>query len=103
MGLSFVWFHVTAKTCICNVFESIFRDKVFANEEDCVGSSYSAVKESLCKPSKFIGQGFVPDFAVLLAAHELAVVEVLPGVVITDELDVFTLLLLPELHVSSMW
>ena len=103
MCLLFVRFHVAAKTCVRHVFESIFRDLVSADEENGVGSCYSAVGESLCESAKFVGPGFVPDFAVLLAAHELAVVEVLPGVVITDELDVFTLLLLPELHVSSMW
>ncbi len=99
----FVWFHVAAKTCVCHVFESIFRDLVSADEENSVSSCYSAIGESLCKSAEFVGRGFVPDFAVLLAAHELAVVKVLPSVVVTDELDAFMLLLLPELHVSLMW
>ncbi len=73
------------------------------HEEYGVGSSDSAVGESLCKPSKFFSLGFVPDYAVFWAACELLVIEVLSGVVVTDELDSFTLLLLSELHVSSMW
>ncbi len=102
MCLFFVRFHVAAKTCVRHVFESIFRDLVFADEENGVGSCYSALGESLCKSAKFVGRGFVPDFAVLLAAHELAVVEVLPSVVVSGELDAFTLFLLSELHVSLM-
>ena len=73
------------------------------DEKDRVGSCHSAIWESLCKPSEFISQGFVPDCAVFWAAHELLIVEVLSGVTIADELDVFTLLLLSELHVSSIW
>ncbi len=73
------------------------------DEENGVGACYSAVGESLCKSAEFVGRGFVPDFAVLLAAHELAVVEVLSSVVVSDELDAFALFLLSELHVSSMW
>ena len=73
------------------------------DEKDSVGSCHSAIWESLCKPSEFIGQGFVPDYAVFLVAHELPIVKVLSGVVIADKLDPFTLLLLSELHVSSIW
>ena len=73
------------------------------NEEDGVHSGPSAVCKSLCEPSKFVSRGFVPDYAVFWAAHELPIVEVLSGVVIADELDPFTLLLLSELHVSLIW
>jgi hypothetical protein len=73
------------------------------DEEDGVGSCHSAIWESLCEPSEFIGWGFGPDCAVFWDAHELLVVEVLSSVVITDDLDMFSLLLLSELHVSSMW
>ena len=103
MRFLFVWFHVTAKTCICHVFNAIFGYEVFADEEYGVGSGYSAVSKSLCESAKFISRLFDPDYAVFGAAHEFPVVEVLSGVVITDELDVFALLLLSELHVTSMW
>ncbi len=103
MCLFFVRFHVAAKTCVRHVFESIFRDLISVDEKNGAGSCYSAVGESLCKSAEFVGQGFVPDFAVLLAAHELAVVEVLPSVVVLNELDAFALFLLSELHVSLMW
>ncbi len=43
------------------------------------------------------------QITVLLAAHELAVVEVLSSVIVLDELDAFALFLLSELHVSLMW
>jgi len=103
MHFLFVWFHVTAKTCIRHVFNAILRYKVFADEEYGVGSCYSAISESLCESAKFISRGFDPDYAVFGAAHKLPVVEVLSGVVIADELDAFALLLLSELHVSLMW
>ena len=73
------------------------------DEEYGVGSGNSAIGESLCKPSKFIGRRFVPDCAVFWALCEFFIFEVLAGVVITDELCSFTLFLLSELHVGSMW
>ncbi len=103
MCLLFVWFHVAAKTCVRHIFESFFRDLISVDEENGVGACYSAVGESLCESAEFVGRGFVPDFAVLLAAHELAIVEVLSSVIVLDELDTFALFLLSELHVSSMW
>ena len=85
-----------------HVFNAIFRYEVFADEEYGVGSGYSAVGESLCESAKFISQGFDPDYTVFRAAHEFPLVEVLSGVIAADELDAFALLLLSELHVSSM-
>ena len=73
------------------------------DEEYGVGSGDSAVGESLCESAKFISQGFNPDYAVFRAAHEFPVVEVLSGIVVTDELDAFALRLLSELHASLMW
>ena len=54
------------------------------DEEDGVGSGYSAVRESLCKPSKFVSRRFVPDYLVFWAVHELPIIEVLSGVVIAN-------------------
>ena len=64
------------------------------DEEYCVGSIDSAVWESLYKPSKFISQGFVPEYGMFWAAYKLLIFEVLSGVFVTDELDTFALFML---------
>ena len=50
-----VRFHVATKASVCDVFESVLRYLVFRNEKDGVGSSHSAVFESLGESAEFVG------------------------------------------------
>ena len=65
----------TDKLAVCDIFSSVVRDFVFANEFYRVSRVFDSTSDSVGETTEFVGRGKAPRFLVRGVPHELPIIE----------------------------